>query len=114
MSILINGMEMPSNCMECEWRDAEACGECELMIDNPFRSFSDQYAHCPFQMIAKRHPLVLVPEHGRLIDADVLRQRMYHEAFETDSDMQKWGGCWIRYKMFENVLESAPTIIPAE
>ena len=101
--------------MECEWRDAEACGECELMIGNPFRSFSDQYAHCPFQMIAKRHPLVLVPEHGRLIDADILRQRMYHEAFETDSDMQKWdSGCWIRYKMFENVLESTPTVIPAE
>jgi len=47
----------------------------------------------------------------RLIDADVLRQTMYHEAFETDSYMQKWdGGCWIRYKMFENGIESAPTI----
>lgn len=49
----------------------------------------------------------------RLIDADALRQTMYHEAFETDSDMQKWdGGCWIRYKMFENAIESAPTITP--
>ena len=42
-------------------------------------------------------------------------RQMYHEAFETDSDMQKWdSGCWIRYKMFENALESAPTIIDAE
>ena len=49
----------------------------------------------------------------RLIDADALRQTMYHEAFETDSDMQKWdGGCWIRFKMFENAIESAPTITP--
>lgn len=47
----------------------------------------------------------------RLIDADALREAMYHEAFETDSDMQKWdGGCWIRYKMFENAIENAPTI----
>ncbi len=47
----------------------------------------------------------------RLIDADELRKRMYHDAFETDSDMQKWdGGCWIRYKMFENAIEDAPTI----
>lgn len=47
----------------------------------------------------------------RLIDADALRERMYHDAFETDSDMQKWdGGCWIRYKMFENALNDAPTV----
>lgn len=47
----------------------------------------------------------------RLIDADALRAAMYHEAFETDSDMQRWDrGCWIRYKMFENAIEAAPTI----
>lgn len=47
----------------------------------------------------------------RLIDADALNKRMYHDAFETDSDMQKWdSGCWIRYKMFENALKDAPTI----
>lgn len=47
----------------------------------------------------------------RLIDGDELRETMYHEAFETDTDMQKWdGGCWIRYKMFENALKNAPTI----
>lgn len=47
----------------------------------------------------------------RLIDADELRKRMYHDAFETDSDLQKWdSGCWIRYKMFEHAIEDAPTI----
>lgn len=47
----------------------------------------------------------------RFIDADALREKMYHEAFETDSDMQKWdSGCWIRYKMFENSIDSMPTI----
>ena len=47
----------------------------------------------------------------KLIDADALRERMYHDAFETDSDMQKWdSGCWIRYKMFENALEEAPIV----
>ena len=49
----------------------------------------------------------------RLIDADALRAHMYHEAFETDTDMQRWdSGCWIRYKMFENALDNAPTIEP--
>ncbi len=47
----------------------------------------------------------------RLIDADALSRAMYHEAFETDSDWQRWGsGLWIRYKMFENALKNAPTI----
>ena len=47
----------------------------------------------------------------RMIDADELSAIMYHEAFETDSDMQKWdGGCWIRYKMFEKAIDSVPTI----
>jgi hypothetical protein len=36
---------------------------------------------------------------------------MYHEAFEMDSDMQKWdSGCWIRYKMFEDRLKDAPSV----
>ena len=49
----------------------------------------------------------------RLINADALRQRMYHEAFETDTDMQKWdSGCWIRYKLFENCIDEQPTISP--
>lgn len=49
----------------------------------------------------------------RPIDADALIDRMYHDAFETDTDMQKWdSGCWIRYKMFENAIDDAPTIEP--
>ena len=46
----------------------------------------------------------------RLIDADALSAKMYHDAFETDSDMQKWdSGCWIRYGMFEKNLKDTPT-----
>lgn len=49
----------------------------------------------------------------RMIDADALCDAMYHEAFETDGEMQKWdSGCWIRYKMFENAIDEAPTIEP--
>ena len=43
------------------------------------------------------------------ISREELRQAMYHEAFETDTNLQKWdGGCWIRYKLFENVIEHLP------
>ena len=40
---------------------------------------------------------------------------MYHDAFETDSEMQRWdSGCWIRYKMLENNIDDAETIVEAE
>lgn len=46
-----------------------------------------------------------------LISRKALQEAMYHEAFEMDSDMQKWdAGCWIRYKMFENHLKDAPSV----
>ena len=47
----------------------------------------------------------------RLIDVDKLNAEMYHEAYETDTDLQKWeNGCWIRYKMYENATDNAPTV----
>ena len=53
-----------------------------------------------------------------LISRQAMREAMYHEAMEKDSDEQKWdGGCWIRYKMFERVVEalpSAPQWIPVK
>ena len=48
---------------------------------------------------------------GKKIDAEELYHRMYEEAFEKDSDLQKWdSGCWIRFKLFENVLKDMPEI----
>lgn len=54
---------------------------------------------------------------GRFIDANRLEEELYHEAFETDTEMQRWdSGCWIRYKMFENILEKQPDVdvVPKE
>lgn len=48
-----------------------------------------------------------------LIDRELLKSRMYEEAFEKESDMQRWdSGCWIRYKLFENVLAEMPVEEP--
>ena len=49
------------------------------------------------------------------IDKEKLRQAMFQEAFGKDSDLQRWdSGCWIRYKLFENVLEKteAADVVP--
>ena len=57
----------------------------------------------------------------RLIDADALENKMYHEAFENDASynernpMAKWeSGLWIRYKLFENTINDVPTITTKE
>lgn len=48
---------------------------------------------------------------SELIDRSVLRARMYSAAFESDTDMQRWdSGCWIRYKLFENIVDNMPTV----
>lgn len=48
----------------------------------------------------------------KYIDANHLRSRMYNEAFEKDTGMQRWdSGCWIRYKLFETVLENEPDVM---
>lgn len=48
---------------------------------------------------------------SELIDRNVLKAKMYQEAFESDTDMQKWDSeCWIRYKLFEKVVDSTPTV----
>ena len=100
MSILIKELRLP----------AERLYPLHLTI------YSDGSVFCGHGIGKRSYEAIEVPvPHGRLGDLDVLRAKMYHEAFETDSQMQKWdSGCWIRYKMFERMEEAAPTIIPAE
>lgn len=110
MSVLVKNMEMPKNCEECplgEYEDSEWFA-CSLM-NMAYRHIAqcDRLDDCP---------LIELPEkHGRLVDVDELSKKMYHDAFESDTDLQKWdSGCWIRYKMFENNRDNTPTVIEAE
>lgn len=102
MGVYIKGIEMPKNCFDCE-----IFGLCSLK--DRLEHIKDRNPDCP---------LIEIPTpHGRLIDANKLEAMMYHEAFEIDSDMQKWDrGCWIRYKVFENCMNRLlpDTIIEAE
>ena len=44
------------------------------------------------------------------IDKEKFIQAMYQESFVKDTDLQKWdSSCWIRYKLFENVIDKFPT-----
>ena len=47
-----------------------------------------------------------------LISREKFREQMYHRCFEVDNDpnMQKWeSGNWLRWKLFEEELDKAPS-----
>lgn len=85
MSILIKGMEMPKNCYSC-WL-GHKCPKYEALLWNEISK--ERKADCP---------LVPIPPHGRLIDADKLAKL---EVIPSDN--------WVF-----RAIEKAPTIIKAE
>lgn len=96
MSVLIKGMEMP-----------KSCDECRIMVFEDTNCVPELFCGCP--IVFKAHPqgvghrpdycpLIPVPPHGRLIDADAL---MKLEVIPSDN--------WVF-----RAVEKAPTIIPAE
>ncbi|MEE1214246.1 MAG: hypothetical protein U0L04_04630 [Bacteroidaceae bacterium] len=70
MSILIKGMEMPKSCLECRLYNDPWC-----MARNR-NQWRTAYNRPPNGERQNDCPLVPVPPHGRLIDADALIEAM--------------------------------------
>lgn len=68
MSVIYILTEIPKSCISCEWRDAEAGGCCELIGFNDYKTYEEQYNHCPFGKVARRYRVISVPPNGRLIE----------------------------------------------
>lgn len=119
-SLFIPGMNKPERCSMCPayhlievpkaWLDPDPTFKVK-----PFCALTQEDIE-DIRNVNRNCPLVEIQTpHGRLIDADALSRAMYHEAFETDSDWQRWdSGLWIRYKMFEIEIDKTPTIIESE
>lgn len=123
MSILIKDMEMPTCCRAC-WLKMN-CDDCEgwECVCVPL---NQQIGYLDDLLADKRRddcPLVPVPPHGRLIDADALRQSIK----ESIDECHKWADEVESGEMYARVSQSlgtfvecslrvkaAPTIIPAE
>lgn len=120
MSILIKGMEMPTDCNTCPMLEGDRldglCHAASRWLDDD--EYWRWYLYPEGDVDDSKPlncPLVEVPTpHGRLIDADELHKAMYHRAFETDGDTMWQSGCWVRYRAIEQVQDSQPTIIEAE
>lgn len=95
-SILIKGMEMPKNCSDCPLNyDSMMC------IVTGTRWWSDTMVLMNFDSDKERlHdcPLIELPPHGRLIDADELANKTFYSTTSAP---------YITYKTFCD----APTVI---
>jgi len=99
MSVLIKGMEMPKDCWHCSFADPEE-GIC--LVDQKHHGDWDEPENCP---------LVPVPPHGRLIDADKLLEHRFVGVIgekERDSYIAGWNTA------IEAIVENAETVIGGE
>ena len=111
MSILIKGMEMPTCCFKCGfyhhsvddgYYDFEYCGANNTEFNNAYDSTKPHIN--PFEEKLRTCPLVPVPPHGRLIDADALAEQAITEWFCGNP----------RVNVPWRAVSDAPTIIQAE
>lgn len=98
MSILIKGIEMPKNCNKCPLHFYEGQGIC---CCRALPAIDDGEILKPWKNKRKDCPLIPVPPHGRLIDADALTLAV------NDFPYGYRGVIWAE-------IAVAPTIIPAE
>lgn len=100
MSILIKGMEMPTNCRDCPLKmNCDDCEgwECVCVPSHHQIGYLDEL------LSDKRRddcPLVELPPHGRLIDANEIIIPFF-ENIDDENLMRK-------------VIKAMPTIIPAD
>ena len=104
MSILIKGMEMPKRCTECRLSTVYSFNDrplCDVLVE--YMSYGEwetkRLDNCP---------LVPVPPHGRLIDADALYENCAldhgYEVMATTTRINEY---------MQLKIDRAPTIIPA-
>lgn len=96
MSILIKGMDMPKACFKCRLLDSYFW-QCEITKKTASHSTGCVPSYCP---------LVPVPPHGRLIDADALIINLMDRGIESLQTED--------FYEIQQAVADAPTIIEAE
>lgn len=78
MSVLIKGMEMPRDCPMCplsHWNRLDEFTGCEVVNGKRFAVTIDE-GYAQSNTRPSWCPLVEIPPHGRLIDADVFEEML--------------------------------------
>ena len=89
--VYIKGMQMPKDCYMCHFADREE-GLC--LVDGKEHGDYNEPINCP---------LIPVPDHGRLISADLLKADFTGNFIEAYPPGLVWA-----------MIDDAPTIIPAD
>ena len=105
MSVLIKGMEMPTRCENCVIFDPET-DECALIGKTPW-SWEDETGISTIHRRPDNCPLVPVPPHGRLIDADAMIRNI-EKAITPSRYIKERNADMVKFLSLED------TIIPAE
>lgn len=108
MGVYIKGMKMPASCYDCNCfiRDSDGSDYCcLLMIDIENNNKRDD--DCP---------LVPVPKHGQLIDADALMKMcgMATDCYDCPNGEHGWCKRSQDAANICEAIENAPTVITAE
>lgn len=100
MSIYTPGMKKPKKCYDCVFCKKGFCFRLRRYVVYPTAYSDDRDENCP---------LVELSPHGRLIDVDALCSAIENEIDECRWDNASFSG----YRVWD-LVEDAPTIIPAE
>lgn len=93
MSILVKGMKMPESCYACDKDGLSGVVWCKHAYDTKNSTWG-RALNCP---------LIELPDHGRLVDAD--------DVIEESRCGYYW---WETEQQVPQILNEIPTIIPAE
>ena len=119
MSVLIKGMEMPISCDKCiysAWSNFYQIYVCNAVRKNEpvlFDGKQTKSTACVRSARADNCPLIPVPPHGRLIDADALRLLYDFNGYKPTGDMteEEFDRLMCRLPVIRANIDDAPTII---
>ena len=116
MSILIRGMEMPKSCFYCPMRWKVDPDNIKCLATGEV--FEETFTATIEMRNAGNCPLVEIPPHGRLIDADALMakdEKDFSTIMEmTDPETVFGTALADAHTAIQEMLKTAPTIIEAE
>ena len=107
MSVLIKGMEMPRDCPFCpmsHWNKMDKLTGCDAVSGKRYIPEGD-YLYWNSEGRPDWCPLVEIPPHGRLIDADALDKKLINGGCIWPEEYAEWA---------DECFANAPTVIEAE
>ena len=105
MSVLVKDMEMPTSCNKCPFSVNGFC------VVSPKRANGKAMSE---RVTTNWCPLIEIPPHGRLIDADALDKKCEEmRSIEWNNKAAPYSWAYA-YENFQDDIENAPTIIPAD